>query len=63
MLRKELNEFKEMMGHSSGPVGSRVEGLTGPVKPGYTNGAKFVTWEEIENTNKTCEHLELKIVE
>ena len=35
MLRKELNEFKEIMGHSSGPVGSRVEGLTGPVKPGY----------------------------
>ncbi len=35
MLRKELNEFKEMMGHSSGPEGSRAEGLTGPVKPGY----------------------------
>jgi hypothetical protein len=63
MLRKELNEFKEMMGHPSGTGASLVGGLTGPVKPGYTNGAKFVSWEEIENTNKTCEHLELKIVE
>ena len=64
MLKKELYDFKEMMGQSSGPGVSLVGGLTGQVRPGYTsNGAKYATWEELQFTNKNCDHLELKITE
>jgi hypothetical protein len=64
MLRKELNDFKEMMGQSSGPGVSLVGGLTGTVKSGFSsNGAKYATWEELQLTNKNCDHLELKITE